>query len=423
MVPDLLLLTFYMCLIGAAMGTFTGLVPGIHVNTLALLLMAFSDPLTDIIAMFAPSEYAPLLLCACVLSAAVVHSATDFVPSVFLGVPDPDSVLNILPGHRLLLDGKGMTAVRCAAIGSLVGATASLCLAVPMYYLLSSGLGDYLNSITVGFLIAVLALMIITEKGNRTVALIVMPLSGLLGLACMIDVIPMTNILGGEPEVMLPLLSGLFGVPAMLMPADGGKVPDQTDDETRPVGVLPGLKGVLTGSITGWFPGVTSTTGAAMAGTIFGEEDGKGFISMVSSIGTASTMFTFVTFAVNGNERSGTMTVIGDLLSGTLVAPGTDAFLVMMFAMAVSSVLAYPIMIKAGRLMCVLMQRVDIRRLNTCVLAFMILLTLAFTGYWGLVVLLAAGLLGLVPVLFGCNRTHLTGCLIIPVLLFKLGLF
>ena len=146
MEADLLLFAFYMCVIGAGMGTFTGLVPGIHVNTLALMLMAFSGPLTDIISSFAPAELAPLLLSTCVLSAAVVHSATDFVPSVFLGVPDPDSVLNVLPGHRLLLDGKGMTAVRCAAIGSIVGAAASLVLAIPMHWLLSSGLGGYYPS-------------------------------------------------------------------------------------------------------------------------------------------------------------------------------------------------------------------------------------------------------------------------------------
>lgn len=423
MEADLLLFAFYMCVIGAGMGTFTGLVPGIHVNTLALMLMAFSGPLTDIISSFAPAELAPLLLSTCVLSAAVVHSATDFVPSVFLGVPDPDSVLNVLPGHRLLLDGKGMTAVRCAAIGSIVGAAASLVLAIPMHWLLSSGLGGYLDSITVGFLIAVLVLMVVTEKGSRRAAVLIVPASGALGLVCMTGMVPMESLLGGEPEIMLPLLSGLFGVPSMLLPADGGRIPAQTDTDTRPVGVLPGLKGVVTGSVTGWFPGVTSNTGASLAGCIFGEEDEKGFISMVSSIGTASTMFTFVTFCVNGNERSGTMTVIGGLLGGSAVAPGTDAFAVMMFAMAVSSAIAYPVTIRAGKLMCGLVERVDIRRLNACVLAFMTALTIAFTGYWGLVVLLAGGLLGMVPVLAGCGRTHLTGCLIVPVLLFKLGLF
>ena len=423
MVPDLLLMTFYMCLIGVAIGTVSGLVPGIHVNTLALILLAFRDTLSSVMAGFAPPEYAPALLSVCVLSAAVVHSATDFVPSVFLGVPDPDSVLNVLPGHRLLLEGKGMTAVRSAAIGSLVGSMTSLALAVPMYSVLTAGFGDYLDSITVGFLLVSLALMIRNEIHSRPAALLMIALSGVLGLVCMTDVLPMTSMTGMPPEVMFPMLSGLFGIPALLLAPPEGTVPPQDDSDRRPVGIVPGLKGVLTGSITGWFPGITSTTGAAFAGAVFGQEDSKGFISMVSSIGTAATMFTFVTFCVSGKERSGTMTVIGSLLDGTSAAPGTDVFLMMMFGMAAASVLAYVIMIQSGKVMCRIAEHADTSKVNKGIIAMTVVLTLVFTGYWGLVLLAASVVIGMIPVLTGADRMHLTGCLIVPVLLFKLGLF
>ena len=422
MVPDLLLLTFYMCLIGAAIGTVSGLVPGIHVNTLALILLTFRDDLTALMGGFAPEEYAPALLSVCVLSAAVVHSAVDFVPSVFLGVPDPDTVLNVLPGHRLLLEGKGMTAVRCAAIGSLVGSAASIALAVPMYMLLSGGLGDYLDSITVGFLVLSLALMLISERHSRPAAVAMMALSGILGLVCMTDVLPMESMTGMPPEVMFPMLTGLFGIPAMLLAPPNGTVPPQTDVDRRPVGAVPGLKGVLTGSVTGWFPGITSTTGAVFAGAIFGQEDRKGFISMVSSIGTASTMFAFVTFCVSGKERSGTMSVIGGLLDGASVAPGTDVFLMMMLTMVTASVLAYAVMIASGRAMCRLCEHTDTARVNAVIILMTVVLTVVFTGYWGLVLLAASTAVGMLPLVTGADRMHLTGCLIVPVLLFRLGL-
>ena len=43
--PDMLLMVFYMCLMGAAIGSVSGLIPGIHVNTLSMILLAFSAPL------------------------------------------------------------------------------------------------------------------------------------------------------------------------------------------------------------------------------------------------------------------------------------------------------------------------------------------------------------------------------------------
>lgn len=421
--PDLLLMLLYMCIIGACVGTFTGLVPGIHVNTLAMILLAFSGPLTEFISSFAPDGFGPLMLASCVVSAAVVHSAVDFVPSAFIGVPDTETVMNVIPAHRLLLEGEGMVAVRCAAIGSLVGSAVSLILAVPMYHLLRSGLGDYLDSITLAVLVLVLTLMIIDEdEEKRIYAVPVMALSGLMGVIAMNSELPMESVFGIGAEAVFPLLTGLFGIPSLLMAQNGGRIPPQYDMERVPVSPLPAVKGVVTGSITGWYPGITSTAGATIAGHMFGSDGIRGFISMVSSIGTASTMFTFVTLCVSGKERSGTMSVVNGLLEGFDLAPGGDAFLSMMLTMAAASVIAYFVMIWAGRMMCRIAENVDTATVSRVILVLMVALTVVFCGYWGVVLLLVCSVVGMVPLMLGTNRIHLTGCLIIPVILFKAGI-
>lgn len=421
--PDMLLMIVYACVIGAAIGSVSGLVPGIHVNTLAAVILAFHSTLEEMVSIFVPSDLAPMMLACAVMSAAVVHSATDFVPSVFFGVPDPDNALNIMPAHSMLLEGHAMTAVRCAAIGSLVGSAVSIVLSIPMYHLLSGGFGDYLDSLTVGILVAVLALMVFREReGRRVVAICLIVASGTLGMLTMNLDLPFENMLGMEPESMFPMLSGFFGIPALLIGAPDGSVPYQTDDETFPVGPVPGLKGVVTGSVMGWYPGVTSSCGASVASALFGDEDRRGYVSMVSSIGTAATMFTFITLAVSGKERSGTMTVINDILDGAVIEPGNDIFMAMLVTMAVASVIAYMIMIWAGRLMCAIVERVNIGMINMIILALMIVLTVLFTGYWGLVLLLACTFIGMIPLVLDSNRLPLTGCLIVPVLVFKLGL-
>ena len=421
--PDMLLSIVYVCIIGASIGSFSGLVPGIHVNTLAAIILAFHGTIETWISYLVPSNVAPIMLACCVISATVVHSATDFVPSVFFGVPDSDNALNVLPGHKMVLEGRGMTAIRCAAMGSIVGAFASIIVSIPMFHLLSEGFGDYLDSLTVGILIAVILMMILRERsGRRLLGLGLIAITGAMGCVTMSVELPLTNAFGMEPETMFPMLSGLFGIPALLFTPPSGEIPPQEDPERFPVGPLPGLKGALTGSVIGWYPGVTSSCGASVASSIFGDEDEKGYVSMVSSIGTAATMFTFIALAVSGKERSGSMSVVNGILEGTSIYPGSDVFMAVMVTMAISSIFAYMIMISAGHMMCRIVERISVRKMNTFILILMIVLTILFTGYWGLVLLALCTLIGMVPVVMDSNRMHLTGCLIVPVLLFKLGL-
>lgn len=421
--PDMLLMVFYMCLMGAAIGSVSGLIPGIHVNTLSMILLAFSAPLLAAVSLFVPWEQAPVMLACCIMSAAVVHSMVSFVPSAFIGIPDTESVMSVLPAHRMVLEGDGMVAVRCAAVGSLTGAIVSLIIAVPLYLLLKNGLGDYLNGIIMGVLIIVLALMILGESGiHRLYAAVVIIASGAAGLVAMLEILPMETIAGIGPETMFPLLTGLFGIPSLLWQGDA-EIPPQYDDEVLPVSPLSGVKGVLTGCVTGWFPGITSTAGAMIAGRIFGNGDIRDFIAMVSSIGTASAMFAFITLSLTGKERSGTMSAINSLVEGTDISLGSTTFACILISMAVAAVLGYIITIWSGKRVSVLAERIDMRLFNRIILVLMVVLTILFCGYWGLVLLAACTIIGMAPLLLGIRRIHLTGCLIVPVLLFKLGLF
>jgi putative membrane protein len=238
----------------------------------------------------------------------------------------------------------------------------------------------------------------------------------------MLGVVPMESMAGMEPETMSPLLTGLFGIPSLLWQG-GAEIPPQYDDETVPVSPSYGVKGVLTGCVTGWFPGITSTAGAMIAGRIFGNGDTRGFISMVSSIGTASAMFAFITLSLTGKERSGTMSAINSLVEGTDISLGSVTFTCILVSMGIAAVLGYIITVWSGKRMCTFVQRLDMNVFNRAILVLMIILTIVFCGYWGLVVLAACTLIGMAPLVLDIRRIHLTGCLIVPVLLFKLGLF
>jgi putative membrane protein len=103
-------------LAGVALGTVSGLVPGVHANAFALLLAAT-----------APTLSGPSTGVACaVLAAGVTHTFLDVVPALALGVPDAAMAAGSLPGHRLVLGGRGREALRSQRSGA-AGRSSSRC--------------------------------------------------------------------------------------------------------------------------------------------------------------------------------------------------------------------------------------------------------------------------------------------------------
>lgn len=421
--PEIFLFILYMALIGAGIGCVTGMIPGIHVNTLAALMLASYAALETFLSGFVPMQDAAVCIAACIVSASTVHSFVDYVPSVFVGAPDPDDVVSMLPGHRLLSEGKGMTAVRSAAIGSCIGACASIALAIPMQLVLSFGLGDYLDSITAMVLTSVIMLMLFHEKDPRNVlwAIALLMLSGLLGLACMDLRIPCSGIIP-EGTLLFPLLTGLFGMPAMIQSTGNASAVTQTDEDRYPVGPIPGLKGVITGYLTGWFPGITATTGAVISNTVTPEKGPEGFIAMTASIGTSASVMMIITLSITGNGRSGAMIAVGEILGDSIVGVMNEYFLMLLFAAAVASVLGYHLTIACGRLMSAIVSRTDMSSVNRICIALIVILVILMTGPWGLVILVLSTLVGFVPVRMNIGRIYLTGCLLIPTLMTHLGI-
>lgn len=413
-----ILFILYMSIAGACIGTISGLVPGIHVNTLAALMLTFYPDLERLLSTFIPSDNVPVCVASCVISASVVHSFVDFVPSVFIGAPDPDDVLSMLPGHRLFSEGRGMVAVRSAAIGSAVGACASIAIAVPMQYLLIIGLGEYLDGLTVAVLSIVLLMMIFSESNiDRGLwALAIVFLSGFLGYFCMNTDIPCRGLFNNG-NILFPLLTGLFGIPALLQSLRRTESAEQTDGERYPIGPIPGIKGVMTGCITGWFPGITATAGAIVSGTVTPEREPEGFISMVASIGTASAVMMLVTMSVSGKGRSGTMLVIKDILGDSVIGFMNGSFLLLLLSVAIAALLGYELTIFSGKMMSSLVSRMDIAGVNRFSIVLMISLVSLMTGPFGLAVLTVSTIMGFLPIYADVSRVHLTGCLMIPALL------
>ncbi|MEE9601289.1 MAG: tripartite tricarboxylate transporter permease [Thermoplasmata archaeon] len=151
MEPILLLLAVILfSLLGTAAGVATGLTPGLHVNTVAAMVLAFQGALlamaTAIFAWASPSPNDLLLIVAALVIGNVIsHTFLDYIPSIFLGAPEAETALSVLPGHRMLLRGRGLEAIRLSAKGSMSAVLLSLLLILPFRFVMGPPIDLYEN--------------------------------------------------------------------------------------------------------------------------------------------------------------------------------------------------------------------------------------------------------------------------------------
>lgn len=158
--------------LGIVLGVASGLAPGIHANTLAAALLAFGAGIAALLGEGA--------IAAAMFAALITHSFLDNIPATFLGVPEAETALAVLPAHALCLEGRGEEAVRCSALGSALAMAFAVPLSLacvlvlpPLQPALDWGIGI--------ILVAVVGAMILSEDSPAW-AFAVFAVSGALGL-------------------------------------------------------------------------------------------------------------------------------------------------------------------------------------------------------------------------------------------------
>lgn len=270
-------------LAGAALGTISGLVPGLHANNFALVLAGV-----------APSVPGPPLLVGCaMLAAGVVHTFLNAVPALALGVPDAEMAVTALPGHRLVLEGRGYEAIRLSALGSVLAVLVAVPLAVPVtmavtvvYPTVRANLSLVLGTVAI--------CLVVSEYGwrARLGGILSFALAAGLGVATL-DLEPAAPLDGGG--MLAPLFAGLFGAPVLIDAIRGGGVPPQegrTVTMGRPLLGATAVAGALAGAIVGYIPGISAAIAAvAVLLVIPSGTDDRSYIVATSGVDTANTIF------------------------------------------------------------------------------------------------------------------------------------
>ncbi|MFC6836021.1 tripartite tricarboxylate transporter permease [Halomarina ordinaria] len=395
-------LTLAFVLGGVALGTASGLLPGLHANNMALVL-----------AVLAPTLPGPPVLVGCaMLAAGVVHTFLDVVPALALGVPDPAMAASALPGHRLVLEGRGGEALRLSAFGSAAAVVVAVPLAVPMTWLMTAlypTIRAHLSLVLGGAAL----LLVLTERSHRrrVGGALAAATSAALGWVAL-DY-PVAGPFGAG-DVLLPLFAGLFGAPVLIDAVGGAGVPPQADPTVtlsrRAVGGL-GTVGTVAGAVVGYVPGVSSAIAATLALlAVPGRYGGRGFIVATSGVNTANTVFALFALVALGQPRTGVLVAM-DRAGVPLDLPR------LLVAVVVAAAAGFALVVTLGDRYLELVGRVDSTRLSVSVLAMLVALSFAFAGGAGVVLFAVSALVGLLPVRLGARRAHLMGVLMGPLAL------
>ncbi len=406
---------------GLIAGTITGLTPGIHVNLIAILIAST----------FLLNLASPLVIAVFIISMAITHTFLDFIPSVFLGAPDEDTALSILPAHRLLLKGKGQQAVLLTLIGSALGVLIILIL-VPLSLYFLPKLYPYLRTVTPYILILVSILMILKDD-KKTLALIIFFLAGFLGIAVL-------NLNLNQP--LLPLLTGLFGSSALITSLlKKEKIPKQekikikikktkkkfnnlklkTNQLIKKLGI--DKKSILKSSIGSiisspfccFLPGLGASQAAIIGNEFLGELNEKEFLILLGGINTIVAGLSFIALYSISITRTGTSVIIRDLLRFS-----AQDIIFIILTIIISGLVSIFITIYFSKLFAKNINKFNYKKISVTILIVLALLSVIFSGLLGLIVFITATFIGLTAILFKVKRTHLMGSLIMYLILINL---
>jgi putative membrane protein len=391
-------------LLGILVGTFTGLSPGIHINLVAAFLVLSIDKLSAL--------NIPLLsLAIFIVAMSITHTFIDFIPSIYLGAPEEDNFLSVLPGHQLLKEGKGHEAFVLTAYGSLI-AIPIILVASPIFILFLPSLFTAIKTI-IPFLLILVSLFIIFREKEFLSAIIVFLLSGFLGFATFS--LPIK-------EPLLPLLSGLFGLSSLIVSLKtNSKINKQIISPIKEITLTrseffkSSVVAAIAAPLCSFLPGIGSGH-AAVLGSEMLKQTNKKFLFLVGAINTIVMGLSFVTAYSIGKTRTGSAAAILSLLKKI----STSDLVIILIAIIFSGIVAFFLGISLSKFASKHINKIPYSKLSFLVIGILVFVNFIFTNWLGFIVLATSSFLGIFAILSNSKRINLMGSLIIPSIIYYL---
>lgn len=409
------------CLLGIGIGTITGMTPGIHVNTAGAILFAVSTILLSFVS--------PEFLCVLMVSMSIAHALLEFIPSMLLGVPEEGTALSVLPGHKMVLEGRSKEAIRIVSIGGF-GSIIVTILLLPIFAIVLPPTYELLKPVT--WILLLIASIYLIYKVTSTLkgflwSLLLFILSGILGW--IIFQAPLSSGIS-----LMCVFSGLFGISTILFSLnDNSTIPHQNkfyDLDIDNAKIKSIITGGTTGAILGFLPGFGPAQGSVIAQSASGQsnnddENTTNFLLAISGLNTSDCLFSLIAIYLIGNPRSGIAVYMSYLISEF----NLSHLIVFIFASLIAVSLSLALCLKLGDSFSKLMSGIDYRKLSIAVIILQVILLYIFGLYYQAplpyltLMLVTSTAMGLLPHYLDVGKSHLMGVLIIPAIIIYMQMF
>jgi len=365
------------------------------------------------------SYFSPECLTVFLISMSISHSLIDFIPTMFLGVPDEATALSVLPGHYFMFQGRGKEAIRLVTVGGF-GSLMVTVMLLPFFIMLLPGFYSLIKPY-IAFILTIVSIYMILRlnKGIYEIfwSSIIFIFSGIMGWATLNSTV--------SPNVLLlTMFTGFYGVSTLLFSlSQNSHLPPQDLDHNLKIdgSIIRGiLAGGIAGTILGFLPGMGPAQGSILAQEISGGKDmgenREGFLVAMGGVNVSDALFSLITIYLIGNPRSGVAVFIDKLIQNF----DLQHLLMFVFVSVTAVSISVFFCIVLGDLLITNINKLDYNQLSRWVIILMTVLVVIFTLnegsnlYYILFLYIISISLGLIPHYVGVNKSNLMGVLIIP---------
>lgn len=385
--------------LGIVTGTLTGICPGIHINLVVTFLIGQIAIL---------NKYAdPISLCAFIISVSITHIFLDFIPATFLGAPEESTALSVLPGHRYLMAGNGIMAIKLAMIGCFAGIILAALTFYPLILILPI-IATYIKEYM--FLLLIIIILAMIQRNTKRIwATIVFLLAGTTGIL----VFAMPNL----KDPLFPLLTGFFGTSTLLLSLkEENSIPKQFQTELIEIEKKPFIKSLIASQfaafIVGLFPGISSGIASIFGMQLTRNNGDHGYMLLQGAVNGAGFVVSLGTLYAIEKARNGA--VVG--IQKILLEPTAIQIAICAIISVIVACVSIPITLFIAKRFGKNITKINYKKTVIGIIFFLIILTILLSGWIGLIILTTTTAVGIIPGVKKVTRTMAMGCLLLPVL-------
>ncbi|WP_304122436.1 tripartite tricarboxylate transporter permease, partial [Methanobrevibacter gottschalkii] len=349
--------------------------------------------------------------------------------SMLLGVPQEGTATSILPGHRMVLEGRSKEVIRIVSVGGF-GAILVTIIMLPIFSIALPFLHGILKPYTWIILLVASIYLTYNLTGNFRDflwSLLLFILSGVLGWITF-----QTPISSGV--TLMCTFSGLFGISTILFSLnDSSTLPAQNPFYTLNLDYNKFksiFAGGITGAILGFLPGFGPAQGTIIAQAASGTNDNEdddtvNFLLATSGLNISDCLFSLIAIYIIGNPRSGIAVYMSYLISEMNI----NHLAIFIFASLLAVSVSLALSLKLGDSFSKIMRMVDYKKLSIGVILLQIVILYVFIFYYEApvvymtIALITSTALGMLPHYIGVGKSHLMGVLIIPAIVIYMKMF